>query len=175
MENKKAGSWPVILARASFEAYVKEGQRIGIPEDLPEEWTAGRAGVFVSLHKGGELRGCIGTISPTTNSIAEEIIMNAVSAAVRDPRFSPVRSEELPDIICSVDALSPAEDISTIAELDVKKYGVIVSSGGRRGLLLPNLEGVDAVEDQIDIARRKAGIGRGEPYILQRFEVVRYE
>lgn len=175
MDSGKAESLPVRLARLSFETYVREGKSIPVPDVFPKEWTTRRAGVFVSLHKRGELRGCIGTISPLTGSIAEEIIMNAVSAAVHDPRFRPVTAEELPEIDCSVDVLSPAEDIRGPEELDVKRYGVIVSSHGRRGLLLPNLDGVDTVEEQIDIARRKAGISLGEPYKLQRFEVVRYE
>ncbi len=165
---------PVELARASYEHYVLEGKRLALPEGLPQEWTDRRAGVFVSLHKDGELRGCIGTIAPTTGSVAEEIIQNAVSAAVRDPRFAPVRPGELESIECSVDVLGETEDIDSLDELDVKKYGVIVSSRGRRGLLLPNLEGIDTVEEQVDIARRKAGIGPKEQVKLQRFEVVRY-
>lgn len=167
-------SLPVRLARASFETYVKTGKRMKLPGDLPQEWTDRRAGVFVSLHKEGELRGCIGTISPTTGSIAEEIVQNAVSAAARDPRFPPVEEVELDAVQCSVDVLGQAEDIDSQDMLDVKKYGVIVSSRGRRGLLLPNLEGVDTVEEQVDIARCKAGIRPGETVSLQRFEVVRY-
>ena len=136
--------------------------------------TARRAGAFVSLHIHGQLRGCIGTISPMTANLASEIISNAVSAGNYDPRFSPVREDELPFLEYSVDVLSSAEPIDSMAELDVKRYGVIVSCGGRRGLLLPDLDGVDTPEQQVDIARRKGGIGKNEPYTLERFEVVRH-
>ena len=134
-----------------------------------------RAGAFVSIHEHGELRGCIGTIAPTTDSLAEEIIQNAISASTRDPRFYPIRPEELADLEISVDVLGEPEQISSMAELDVKRYGVIVSHGRKRGLLLPDLEGVDTVEYQVAIARQKAGIREGEPITLERFEVVRHE
>ncbi len=167
-------SLPVQLARASYEHYVRTGQPLKLPGGLPKEWLDRRAGVFVSLHKDGELRGCIGTIAPTTASVAEEILQNAVSAATQDPRFSPVRPGELGDIQCSVDVLGEAEYIDSIDQLDVLRYGVIVSSRGRRGLLLPNLDGIDTAQEQVAIARRKAGISPGETVQLQRFEVVRY-
>ena len=134
-----------------------------------------RAGVFVSLKEEGKLRGCIGTIAPVRGSVAEEIIENAVSAAVRDPRFHAVEPEELERLVYSVDVLGETETIDSPEELDVKRYGVVVSRGRRRGLLLPNLEGVDTVEEQIDIARRKAGIPEdAEDIRLERFEVVRH-
>ncbi|MGI6636591.1 MAG: AmmeMemoRadiSam system protein A [Christensenellales bacterium] len=164
----------VALARASFEHYVRTGTTMQRPADVPSALLEQRAGVFVTLHMHGHLRGCIGTITPTTACVADEIIQNAVSAAAHDPRFSPVREEELPHIECSVDVLGTPEDIDSPDQLDVKEYGVIVSRGRRRGLLLPNLEGVDTVAEQIDIARQKAGIARGEPFQLQRFRVVRY-
>ena len=164
----------VRLARQSFTAWVTQRKHIPVPDGLPAEITGKRAGVFVSLHKAGQLRGCIGTISPTQESIAEEIIQNAISACAHDPRFSPVKPEELPAIECSVDVLGDAEDIVSTDQLDVQRYGVIVQSGHRRGLLLPALDGVDTVEEQVDIARRKAGIAKGEPVKLQRFEVIRY-
>ena len=131
--------------------------------------------MFVSLKKDGRLRGCIGTISPTKSSIAKEIITNAVSAGTGDPRFDPVREEELDDLVYSVDVLGEPEDIKSKDELDVVKYGVIVSKGSRRGLLLPNLEGVDTVEKQIEIALQKAGIAADANYEMQRFEVVRHK
>jgi AmmeMemoRadiSam system protein A len=135
----------------------------------------GRAGVFVSLKKGGELRGCIGTIFPVTGSTGEEVIENAVSAATRDPRFPPVTESELPDIQYSVDVLSEPEDVADTGQLDPIRYGVIVSDGLRRGLLLPDLEGVDTVEEQIRIASMKAGLAPGDPNVsIQRFEVKRY-
>jgi AmmeMemoRadiSam system protein A len=136
--------------------------------------TAERAGAFVSIHKQGRLRGCIGTILPVTECVAKEIIQNAISASTRDPRFSPITESELPYLEINVDVLTAPEDISSPAELDVKRYGVIVSCGGRRGLLLPDLEGVDSVEQQIDIARQKGGIMPDEDVRLQRFEVVRH-
>jgi len=133
-----------------------------------------RAGTFVSLHKRGALRGCIGTFEPTCPNVAEEIIQNAISAATRDPRFPPVQDSELDDLEISVDVLSPPEPVESMAELDPERYGVIVESGWRRGLLLPDLEGVDTAEYQVEIARRKAGIGAHEPVQLYRFEVKRY-
>ena len=176
LAEKKAAEDPwVKLARLSLETYVKTGRRLErLPEGLPAGMTDRSAGAFVSLHAHGQLRGCIGTTGPTTESVAWEIVQNAVSACSRDPRFIPVSVEELDGLEYSVDVLGKPEPISSPAELDVKKYGVIVSCGGRRGLLLPDLEGVDTVERQIDIARQKGGIGPGEKYALERFEVVRH-
>ena len=164
----------VKLAKKAVETYVREGRIIDVPPDVPEEFKRTRAGVFVSLKKDGDLRGCIGTIEPTQSNLAEEIIYNAISAAVRDPRFLPVEENELDDLTYSVDVLKPAEPVTDIRQLDPKRYGVIVECGSRRGLLLPDLEGVDTVEQQIEIARRKAFIRPDEPYKLYRFEVVRY-
>lgn len=163
----------VQLARKTIEAYVTKGTIIRPPEQLTEEMRK-RAGVFVSLHKFGELRGCIGTIEPVQANVAEEVIANAISAATRDPRFTPVRPEELPDLEISVDVLTEPEPISSLAELDPKIYGVIVESGRRRGLLLPDLEGVDTARQQVDIALRKAWINPNERYKMYRFRVVRY-
>ena len=178
LEERKRKEDPYVrLARQTIEAWVRggAGKRIAVPEGLPEEMLARRAGVFVSLKVDGRLRGCIGTISPVRGSIAEEIMENAISAACRDPRFHPVEPEELDRLVYSVDVLGKTEEISSKEELDVKRYGVIVSRGARRGLLLPNLEGVDTVEEQIDIARQKAGIPEdAEDIRLERFEVVRH-
>lgn len=181
LEERKRKEDPYVrLARQTIEAWVRgcagrTEKRIAVPEGLPEEMLARRAGVFVSLKEDGRLRGCIGTISPVRGSIAEEIMENAVSAACRDPRFHPVEPEELDRLVYSVDVLGKPEEISSKEELDVKRYGVIVSRGARRGLLLPNLEGVDTVEEQIDIARQKAGIPEDAENIrLERFEVVRH-
>lgn len=165
----------VKLARYSVEHYVISGARAKLPYHLSESLTRNRAGVFVSLKKNGNLRGCIGTIAPTTDSIAEEILQNAVSACGEDPRFDPVQSAELSELVYSVDVLSPSEPITSPKELDVKRYGVIVTNGFRRGLLLPNLEGVDTVDQQIAIALQKAGIREGEQYSKERFEVVRHQ
>jgi AmmeMemoRadiSam system protein A len=163
----------VKLARETIESYVKSGKTISAPAPLPAELSA-CAGVFVSLKKGGALRGCIGTFEPTTENIANEIIANAVSASARDPRFPPVKADELSELEISVDVLSKPEKVSSTKELDAKKYGVIVSARGRKGLLLPDLEGVDTPEAQIAIAMRKSGIGENEPMELFRFEVKRY-
>ena len=153
---------------------MKDRRIAEVPDGLPEELTRSRAGAFVSIHRQGRLRGCIGTIAPTRDSLAEEIIHNAVSAASRDPRFDPIRPDELPWLEINVDVLGEPEDIASEAELDVKRYGVIVRRGHRRGLLLPDLDGVDTVGQQVDIARRKAGIAPNERVELQRFEVVRH-
>lgn len=174
-ERQKQEDAYVSLARKSLETYIKTGEYIEKPDSLPDEMIMKRAGVFVSLKKYGQLRGCIGTISPVTESIADEIIRNAISAGVEDPRFPPVSQEELDDLVYSVDVLSDAEPIDSIEELDVKRYGVIVSAGRRRGLLLPNLEGINSVEEQVSIARKKAGIYDNEDIKLERFEVVRHQ
>ena len=165
----------VQLARATIEAYVREG-RVLRPEEAPAPVGGNPAGVFVTLrrHSNGDLRGCIGTIEATTACVADEIVENAVSAGTRDPRFDEVEEDELPELVYSVDVLSPAEPVDSADELDPKRYGVIVTCGHRRGLLLPNLEGVDTVERQLEIAMQKGGISAGERYTLQRFEVVRY-
>ncbi|MCL2078923.1 MAG: AmmeMemoRadiSam system protein A [Oscillospiraceae bacterium] len=162
------------LARESLEHMIETGEKLPIPNGLPSEMTGKKAGVFVSLHKNGRLRGCIGTIAPSTDSIAEEIIQNAVSAGLSDTRFSPVASEELQFLSYKVDVLSDPEDIEGMEQLDVKKYGVIVTSGYKRGLLLPNLDGVDTTMQQIEIAKNKAGITEDEKVKLQRFEVIRH-
>ncbi|MCL2124099.1 MAG: AmmeMemoRadiSam system protein A, partial [Desulfovibrionaceae bacterium] len=163
------------LARQSLEYTVRSGRRLPLPGGLPDELLNNQAGVFVSLHKNGRLRGCIGTIAPATGNVALEIIQNAVSAGLHDNRFEPVEAAELPLLIYKVDVLSPPEAIAGPEELDVKRYGVIASSGRKRGLLLPNLEGIGTAEEQIAIARQKGGIPAGTPVQLERFEVVRHE
>ena len=170
-------SHPLVqLARQTVEAFVRQGRTLDSPEELSPEMQQ-RAGTFVSLHdRFGRLRGCIGTILPVQANVAQEIIHNAISAATRDPRFSPVRPDELDGLDVKVDVLTTPEPISGPEELDHKRYGVIVqdAQGWRMGLLLPDLDGVDSVEYQVEIARRKAGIGPDEPVKLERFEVIRY-
>ena len=175
-ERRKASEDPYVqLARKTVETYVRTGKKLRVPEGLPEEMYSRRAGVFVSLKEEGRLRGCIGTIAPVRGSIAEEIIENGISAAAKDPRFHAVEPEELDRLEYSVDVLGETEKIDSPEKLDVKRYGVVVSRGYRRGLLLPDLEGVDTVEEQIEIARRKAGIPEdAEDIRLERFEVVRH-
>lgn len=163
----------VKLALAAIESYVKDGKIIKPPADLPEEFCCPSA-AFVSLKKYGELRGCIGTIEPCYPTLAEEIIRNGICAATRDPRFFPVECDELEELNCSVDVLSQPEPIDNTCLLDPVRYGVVVENGMRRGLLLPNLEGVETIEEQIYIARRKACIGCDEQVQLYRFEVVRH-
>jgi AmmeMemoRadiSam system protein A len=164
-------SEPVALARATIETYVRE-HRVVLPP--PAEGLFGeRHGAFVSLHLDGALRGCIGTIVPTQPSLAEEIVHNAIQAATADPRFSPLRPDELDRLEISVDVLQAPEP-ADLEDLDPSAYGVIVSCGYRRGLLLPDLEGVDTVEDQVSIACQKAGIGPHETVQLERFCVDRY-
>ncbi len=165
----------VSLARLSLESYVRGRKFIDRPPGLSKELTKYKAGVFVSLKKDGRLRGCIGTISPVEESVADEIIRNAVSAGTGDPRFDPVTEGELDELIYSVDVLGDPEPIKSMEELDVVRYGVIVSRGRKRGLLLPNLEGVTSPQQQVEIALQKAGIPREADYRMERFEVVRHK
>ena len=164
----------VKLARNAVEAYVLRREVLDVPAGLPDEMLSTQAGAFVSIHEHGELRGCIGTISPTRSSVAEEIIGNAISASTRDPRFPAIKPDELPWLDINVDVLGEPEDIDSEDELDVKRYGVIVSCGHRRGLLLPDLDGIDTPRQQVEIAMKKGGIHKFEKYKLQRFEVIRH-
>lgn len=164
----------VKLARHTIETWLRTGELPRVPEELPEELYSRRAGAFVSLKEDGRLRGCIGTTRAVQGSLAEEIMHNAVSACSQDPRFSPVELWEAERLTITVDVLGDTQRLSSPDELDVKRYGVIVTKGGRRGLLLPNLEGVDTVEQQIAIAKQKAGISEQEQVALERFEVVRH-
>jgi len=161
------------LAKKTVETFVKKG-KTSQPEEFTPEMKE-KAGVFVSIHKFDDLRGCIGTFEPQTKNIAKETIANAISSATRDPRFPPIAPEELKDLTYSVDVLTEPEPIESQDQLDPKRYGVIVEAGFRRGLLLPDLEGVDTVGFQIDICRQKAGIMPDEPIKLYRFEVKRYK
>ena len=170
--NKKE-SPQVKLARETIEGYIRSGKLPAL-KTIPSEMK-GKAGVFVSLHKGDELRGCIGTIEPSEDNIAQEIMQNAISAATRDPRFFPVTADEFPLLDYSVDVLTEPEPINSERDLDPKKYGAIVEAGWRRGLLLPDLEGVDTVERQLEVCRMKADIEPDEPVKLYRFEVKRYK
>ncbi|MGI6777231.1 MAG: AmmeMemoRadiSam system protein A [Acetivibrionales bacterium] len=165
----------VKLARSSLENYVKGKGIMKLPEDLPDEMVDNKAGAFVTIKKYGRLRGCIGTTAPTRENVAHEIIYNAISAGTQDPRFEPVEENELDELVYSVDILKEPEPIESMEQLDIKKYGVIVRSGFKSGLLLPDLEGVDTVEEQVRIALRKAGIRPGEKYRMERFEVVRHK
>jgi AmmeMemoRadiSam system protein A len=162
----------VQLAKKAVEGYVNGHQVVDPGELMPEMQE--RAGVFVSLKKHGQLRGCIGTFEPTQPNVAGEIIHNAISSATGDPRFSPVRPGELNELEYSVDVLTSPEPVEDRSQLDPVKYGVIVEAGRRRGLLLPDLEGVDSADMQIEICCQKAGISPSESVTLYRFQVRRY-
>ena len=165
---------PIVkLAREAVESYVGQ-DKVLKPKELTDEMKQ-RSGVFVSIKKHGELRGCIGTFEPSRANVAEEIVANAISSATQDPRFASVVFSELGDLEYSVDILTEPEPVDSIDQLDPKKYGVIVECGFRRGLLLPDLEGVATVEKQIEICRAKAGISADEPIKLYRFQVRRYK
>ena len=165
-----------LLARESIQYYVKSGRLLPVPKALPPE-LAQPAAAFVTLHyPDGELRGCIGTTAPTTPSLAAEVIANAVSAAIHDPRFEPVRPAELGGLVISVDVLTPALSEPDLSQLDPRRFGIIVSTAdGRTGVLLPDLEGVDTPAQQIAICREKGGIHPAEPIKIRKFEVHRYE
>lgn len=164
------------LAKDAIKEYLDSNKIIDPPKDIPKEFLKKKAGVFVSLHKkDGTLRGCIGTFEPTKKNIAHEVITNAISAATRDPRFYPITTNELADLVVSVDVLSEAKPCNDQG-LNPKKYGVIVScADGRKGLLLPDIDGIDSVDDQINIACQKANIFPEEDYQIYKFEVKRYQ
>ncbi len=164
----------IALAREAIKVYLETGKVLKTPVVLTDEMKE-RHGVFVSLKIKGRLRGCIGTFEPAASNVAEEIILNALNSATEDPRFMPVMLSELEDIDISVDILSSPERIKSTNELNPAKYGVIVKNGYKRGLLLPALEGVNTVEQQVDIARDKAGIAERDPIELYRFEVRRFK
>ncbi len=164
----------VNLARDSLATYIHTGKEMSVPSGLPYELTMKQAGAFVSIKKSGQLRGCIGTIAPTQRNIAEEIITSAISAGTKDPRFPAITADELEDLTISVDILGPEEEIRGEDDLNPNLYGVIVRSGRKQGLLLPNLDGIDTVAEQLRIAKEKAGIKAWEKIRLFRFKVERY-
>ena len=165
---------PIVkLAKNTVESYIKE-RKVILPGELTDEMKQ-RAGVFVTIRKHGEFRGCIGTIAPTKPTLAEEVIANAIGSATQDPRFPPVGQNELPELEYSVDVLTTPEPVINKENLDPKKYGLVVECCQRRGLLLPDIEGVDTVEQQISICRQKAGILPHETIKLFRFQVQRYK
>lgn len=165
------------LARHTVETFVREGRVVEVPNVADDALLSQRAACFVSIKfDDGDLRGCIGTVEPTKATLAEELIHNAISAATRDPRFLPISASELPHLRYSVDVLSPPE-LTRFEDLNPKIYGLIVEDErGRRGLLLPDLEGVETAEQQLQITARKAGIASGAlgDVKLYRFRVRRY-
>ena len=171
----KANSLPE-LARLTIEEFVRNRKVVYLEESCLPEFQNQSAGTFVTLYKNGQLRGCIGTISPVQTNIVHEVIRNAISSSTHDPRFHPVEEHELPFIKYSVNVLMPAEPIDSENELDPNKYGVIVTAPpNRRGLLLPRLEGINTVKDQLYHAKMKAGIAPTETVQLFRFESIEHK
>ena len=170
------------LALRAVEEKIRTGEELEFEdyqqEVKDEEWVKEvrnlKAGAFVSLYKGEELRGCIGTLEALETHVGEEIIKNALEAAFFDPRFVPVEQQELEQLSISVDVLKEKEPVETVEDLDPHRYGVVVEHQGKRGVLLPDLEGVDTPDKQLDIAAKKAGIMEGEKMKVYRFEVLRY-
>jgi AmmeMemoRadiSam system protein A len=161
------------LARDAVERYVRSGLVAGRPHDLPE--ALGRpSGVFVTLRVRGRLRGCVGTLAPARPDAAREIVACAIAAASTEPRFPPVRPDELAELRYEVDVVGILEDVADPGDLDPKIFGVLVEAEGRRGVLLPDLDGVETVERQLEIARAKAGLPAGAAVRLYRFRVRRF-
>lgn len=175
MQNEIDSMGAVGLAKEALFEYIKKGKVLSPPLGPEHPLMTKRAGVFVSLKKGGQLRGCMGTFLATKESVAEEIIENAILSAASDPRFPKVTKDELGVLDISVDIVSELTPVVSMSELNPKTHGVLVSSGGKRGLLLPNLQGVDTVEEQVRIAKSKAGITENEPFELFSFTVQREE
>lgn len=174
-EIRKKESPIVRLARQTAEYYVNEGQVPTEWNDLPAELPE-QAGVFVTVHKDGNLRGCIGTFVPTRPTLAEEVVYNAVQSVSADPRFDPVAPEELAELEYSVDLLGEPRVVTDLTGHDPKVHGIIVAKGERRGLLLPDLDGIDTTSQQVELAKKKAGIGvDDEDVTLAEFEVTRYK
>ncbi|WBW96161.1 AmmeMemoRadiSam system protein A [Oceanirhabdus sp. W0125-5] len=169
----KKESFQVNLAREAITNFIKYENYIDIPSNTPKELLWNKKGVFVSLKIDGDLRGCIGTITPTCDTTCEEIIRNAIEACSHDPRFTPVYEEELQLLSITVDILESPEHCSK-ADLDPKKYGIIVSTETKKAVLLPNLPGINTVEEQLTTVLKKAGINPDEKYLMERFEVKRY-
>ncbi len=163
----------VKLAKETIRSYLTNGVIPQPPKDLAEEFLE-KKGLFVSIKKHGQLRGCIGSVEPTKKNVAEEVIHNAVSASTQDPRFPSITLDELEDLTVSVDLLSPLEKVTDPSQLNPKKYGIVVSSKSKKGVLLPDLEGVDTIEEQLRIAKGKGSIAHQEKFEIQRFEVKRF-
>ncbi len=165
----------VKLAKKAVETFVEHKERLAVPEDIADEFLRPSA-VFICIKKSAQLRGCIGTLTPKQPSMADEVIENAISACSKDPRFPAVRPEELSELSYTVDVLGPSEPVTGPEDLDPKRFGVIVTKGNARGLLLPDIEGVETALEQIDIAKRKAGIDPSDTNVeIQRFSVNRYK
>ncbi len=166
------------ITKSAVEKFVREGVIMNPSEDLPEELLKRKAGVFVTIKKEGKLRACIGTYLPTKESLASEIIHNAIAAASKDDRFGPIKEEELPLLSYEVHILEEPEQIEDLGNLDPARYGIIVKGerSFRKSLLLPGLEGIDTPEEQILTACKKAGINpQKEKMSLFRFQAKKYQ
>jgi len=163
----------VSLAQESIHHYLHQREKLSCPNPLSKDLKS-RSGAFVSIKKLKQLRGCIGTLEPCEPNLAMEIIENALKAALHDPRFSPVTAEELQDLTYSIDVVRPLEKVSSIEELDPRFFGLVVKSNGKQGVLLPDLEGVNSTEEQIQICRSKGKIPDDEPIEMYRFKVERF-
>lgn len=164
------------LAKETTETYIRNKKKVKTPQNLPSKMLENRGGVFVSLHRKNDqsLRGCIGTFAPTQDNVAQEIINNAI-AATQDPRFERVRPEELDNLTYKVDVLSPVKK-AKLEDLDPKKYGLLVEAfGNRKGLLLPDLPGIETAQQQLEFCRKKGGIAAWEKVKLYTFTVERHE
>ncbi len=166
----------ITLAKNAIEKYVTSGEILTLPDGLPSEFYEKRAGVFITLKKSGELRACIGTAYPVKNNLAGEIVTNAIAAATEDRRFGPIEESELPELSYQVSILGNPEVIKGLEDLDPKKYGIMVKGVfGKSALLLPDLDGIDTIDEQIDAVCAKAGIDRMEgDYSIYSFDVEKY-
>ncbi len=166
----------VTVASEAIRVFVEEQRELDLSVESSTEIlrTTPSSGVFVCLKRAGELRGCIGTTEPTKPTLLEEVISNAIAAATRDPRFPPVQSSELEELRVSVDVLSRPELVTDFTLLDHRRYGVVARAGGKHGVLLPDIEGIYSVEEQLTVVRQKAGLAAEEVAEFFRFEVTRY-
>jgi len=162
------------LGRRAIETYLRSHQLIEPPEPIPMEWQAPSA-AFVTLRKNGAMRGCVGSTRPTEATAAHELIRYAIASAVRDPRFHPVRLDEVPLLSIRVQLLDPAEPLTDITRIDPKTDGIIVRSGDRQALLLPGIEEIVTPEQQLRAACQKAGIDRHAALQVERFRTRTFE
>ena len=165
----------VRLARQAIETYIATKRVMKLSETFDPNITKRKAGVFVTIRRDGELRGCIGTIKAKKKCVGEEIIANAIAAACKDERFEPLQPDQLDNLIISVDVIQNLIPILGVADLDSQLYGVMVEWQDHHAVLLPNLPGIDTPEQQISVAKRKAGIDEDEEITLYRFEVKRHQ
>ena len=161
MLNDEQKQYLLRIARATVEAAVTGGERSDLHTEDPA--LLEKRGAFVTLKHGGDLRGCLGYvegIEPLIEAVAE----NAEAAALRDPRFAPVRASELPGILIEVSALTPLQLVEDPEAVEVGAHGLMVCLGPNRGLLLPQVAeewGWDR-EQFLQQTCRKAGLAPDE-------------